>query len=141
MILPDVNMLVYAYRDDLPRHAESRAWLDATLNGDEPVALAPAVVSGFVRVVTSFRTLAEPTPLADALGAAEALVSHPKSVVLRPGAAHLGTFLRLCREGEAKGRLVSDAYLAAVAIDQGCELVTYDRDFARFPGLRWRTPA
>ena len=140
MILPDVNVLVHAYREDAPRHAPVRAWLEELVHSDRAFGLSDIVLSGFLRVVTHPRIFAPPTPLEGALEFAEALRSQPNCIVLAPGDRHWSIFTRLCREGDARGNLVPDAYLAALAIESGSELVTTDRDFARFEDLDWRTP-
>lgn len=140
MILPDVNVLVHAYREDAPRHAPVRAWLEELVHSDRAFGLSDFVLSGFLRVVTHRRIFAPPTPLEGALEFAEALRSQPNCIVLAPGDRHWSIFTRLCREGDARGNLVPDAYLAALAIESGSELVTTDRDFARFEDLDWRTP-
>ncbi|HEX5079047.1 MAG TPA: type II toxin-antitoxin system VapC family toxin [Geminicoccaceae bacterium] len=140
MIITDVNVLVYAYRAEAVDHASYWGWLDSVANGDETFALSGLVLSGFVRVVTHPRVFRPPSPIDDALGFAEDLLNQPNCVVIRPGPRHWGLFARLCRENGATGNLVPDAYLAALAIEAGCELVTTDRDFARFEGLRWRHP-
>lgn len=136
--MPDVNVLVYAYREDSTKHALHRRWLDALVNGDQAFGLAGLVVSGFLRVVTHPRIFDPPAPVARALAFASTLVEAPQRVVIEAGARHWGIFARLCRQSDARGNLVPDAYLAALAIESGCELVTDDRDFARFEGLRLR---
>ena len=140
MILPDVNVLVYAHRRDAVEHAEYRAWLEDLVNGETVFGLSDLVLSGFLRVVTHPRVFVKPTPLARALEFVEALGSAPNRVRLEPGAQHWGIFVRLCRESKVRGNLVPDAYLAALAIESGAEWVTTDRDFARFRGLKWRHP-
>lgn len=140
MILADVNVLVYAYRAEAVDHASYWRWLDSVANGDEAFALSDIVLSGFLRVVTHPRVFRPPSPIDDALGFTEDLLSQPNCVMIRPGPRHWGLFARLCRENGAAGNLVPDAYLAALAIEAGCELITTDRDFARFDGLRWRHP-
>lgn len=140
MIVPDVNILIYAFRADQPDHKRYRAWLTEALAADEPVALLGQVLSGFMRVVTNPRVFARAAPPAKAARFVEAMRSAPSAVAPRLDDSHVGTFLRLCVEVNAKGNLVADAYLAAIAIDLDAMLVTTDRDFARFPGLRWRHP-
>ena len=140
MILLDVNVLVHAFRDASPEHEAYRAWLIATIDSDEPFGLSEVVLSGFVRVATHPRIFDPPAPIADALAFADALRSQPNAVLVAPGARHWGIFERLCVVARAKGNLVADAYLAALAIESGCEWITSDRDFSRFPGLRWRHP-
>jgi len=102
--------------------------------------MSDLVLSGFLRVITSPRAFDPPMPTERALSAVEALRSRPNCVVIAPGERHWEIFTRLCRETGIKGNLVPDAYLAALAIENGCEWVTTDRDYARFAGLRWRHP-
>ena len=140
MVLPDVNVLVSAYRTDAPAHTVCRAWLESTVHGDEAFAVAELVLSGFLRIVTHPRVFARPTPVDAALEFAHALRAQPHCIQVTPGARHWSIFERLCRDADARGNLVADAYLAALAIESGCEWVTLDRDYARFAGLRWSTP-
>ncbi len=140
MILVDVNVLVHAFHEASPEHAAYRAWLTAIVERDEPFGVSELVLSGFVRVVTHHRVFDPPVPLEDALGFANALRNQPNAVVVSPGARHWATFERLCVQAGARGNLVADAYLAALAVESGSEWNTADRDFSRFPGLRWRHP-
>lgn len=140
MRLVDVHVLVYAFRADAPAHAAYRAWVEALVGSDEAYAVSDHVLAGFLRVVTHARVFHPPTPIAPALAFAHAFRERANAVPLAPGARHWGIFTKLCREAAARGNLVPDAWLAALAIESGCELVTTDRDFARFPGLRWRHP-
>ncbi len=133
-------MLVYASRDDAPRHLEYRSWLQSTLESPEPFALSELVLSGVLRVVTHPRIFATPTPLDDALAFVTTLRSHPNAVVIAPGVRHFDLFRQLCTAARTTGNLVADAYLVALAIESGIEWITDDRDFARFSGLRWRHP-
>ncbi|MCZ7649560.1 MAG: type II toxin-antitoxin system VapC family toxin [Planctomycetota bacterium] len=136
MHLLDVNVLVYAYRADAPRHDVYRVWLERLVNGDESFAVADLVFSGFLRVVTHPKVFNPPSPLDKALAFVNILRARPNFVALAPGARHWELFVRLCETGQAKGNLVPDAYLAALAIESGCTWVTSDGDFDRFPGLR-----
>lgn len=140
VILPDVNVLVYAYRQDAPKHARYRRWLKGVVDGPEAYGLSDLVLAGFLRVVTHPRVFSPPSPTAHALGFAEALRGHPNCVSVAPGQRHWSLFTDLCREARVKGNLVPDAYLAALAIESGSEWMTTDRDYSRFPGLRWRDP-
>lgn len=140
MVLPDVNILIYAYRTDSPGHAAYRAWLDGTVGANEAFGLADVVASGFLRVVTHPRVFDPPSPIEHALTFVEALRGQPNCVPVAPGSRHWSIFARLCRQAGARGNLVPDAYLAAMAIEAGCEWITTDRDYSRFPGLRWRHP-
>lgn len=140
MIAPDVNVLLYAFRPEAPRHDEYRAWLERACAGREPLGLSEVVLSGVVRVATNRRVFPNPVGTEAALAFVERLLDQPAAVALRPGARHWALFTGLCREANVSGDRVSDAYHAALAIEHGCEWVTTDRDFARFPGLRWRHP-
>jgi toxin-antitoxin system PIN domain toxin len=140
MILADVNVLVHAFREDAPRHAALRPWLEGVVRSESAFAVSELVLSGFLRVVTHPRVFNPPTPLAAALEFVEALRAQPNCVLVAPGDRHWSIFTRLCHEAEVRGNLVPDAYLAALAIESGCELVSTDRDFSRFAGLRWRPP-
>lgn len=140
MRLVDVNVLLYAFREAAPDHAAYRGWLESALQADEPFAVADLVLSSFVRIATHARIFEPSATLEEAFAFADALRGAPNAVAIAPGPRHWGLFERMCREGSARGNLVVDAYLAALAIEAGCELVTTDRDFARFPGLRWRHP-
>lgn len=140
MVLPDVNLLIYAHREELAQHVAAQAWLDGVVGGEEPYGLSDLVLSAFLRIVTNPRALVDPTPLDLALATVEHWRSPRGCVLVRPGARHWEIFTRVCRAGGAKGNLVPDAYLAALAIESGCEWNTTDRGFARYPGLRWRDP-
>jgi uncharacterized protein len=136
----DVNVLVYAYRPDADQHAKYRAWLEDLVNGDEVFGLSDLVLSGFMRVVTHPRVFSPPSRLDDAMEAVQQLRRQPTCAPLAPGPRHWEIFVKLCRAVGAKGNVIPDAYHAALAIEHGCEFITTDRGFARFPGLRWRHP-
>lgn len=140
MILPDVNVLVYAHRSDVPDHEAYRTWLEKAVASESAFGIAEVVLSGFVRVVTHAAIFPTPTPLREALAQADALRARPNCVLVAPGARHWELFVRLCSAVRARGNLVADAYLAALAIESGSEWITTDRDFSRFPELRWRHP-
>jgi toxin-antitoxin system PIN domain toxin len=133
-------VLVYAHREESSHHGVCRQWLRQAFDADEPFGIADVVLSGFVRVVTNKAIFKAPTPLGLALEVVEIVRTHPQAVAVAPGPRHWHIFTRLCRDAAATGALVADAYLAALAIESGCEWVTTDGDFARFPGLKWRRP-
>lgn len=133
-------MLAYAFRSDLPRHEDHRTWLVDTVESDSAFGLSDLVLSGFLRVVTNPRAFMRPDPIEAAVAFVEALRHRPNSVPIAPGLRHWNIFTGLCRAVGAKGNLVPDAYLAALAIESGSEWITTDRDYSRFPGLRWRHP-
>jgi toxin-antitoxin system PIN domain toxin len=140
MLAPDVNVLVYAHREELPEHGTCKTWLDYTLGADAAFGIFDTVLASFVRIVTHPRVFKTPSPLDLALTFANGLRDHPNCVLVQPGSRHWAIFERLCRETGARGNIVADAYLAALAVESGCEWVTTDRDYSRFAGLRWRSP-
>jgi uncharacterized protein len=140
MLLPDVNVLVYAHRRDSPEHLRYRRWLEEVVRSDTAFGLADIVLSGFVRIVTHPRIFGDPTPIEVAVSFVDELRNLPNCVPVHPGPRHWAIFCRLCREANAKGNLVPDAFLAALAIESGNEWISTDRSFSRFPGLRWRHP-
>ena len=140
MLLPDVNILVSAHREDSPHHAPARAWLEKTLAGPEPLGICDQVLSGFLRVVTHPRVFVTPSPLERALAFADYVRAAPRAVPVAPGGRHWRLFSELCLRANAKGNLIPDAWFAALALECGAEWITMDRDYARFPGLRWRSP-
>jgi len=139
VILCDVNVLLYAFRADAPRHAEFRAWLLDRVAAAEALGVADLVLSAPVRIATHPRVYRHPSRLDAAFAFSDALRSQPNVVAVTPGPRHWEIFRALCTSG-ATGNLVPDAYRAALAIEAGAEWITTDRDYARFPGLRWRHP-
>jgi toxin-antitoxin system PIN domain toxin len=140
VILPDVNVLLYAFRDDSADHARYRGWLDGVVNGAEAYGMSPQVLASVVRIATHPRIYAAPARLDEALSFARVLLEQPTCTVVQPGARHFSLFEDLCRRAAATGNLVQDAWIAALAVETGCEWIPTDGDFARFPGLRWRRP-
>ncbi|MQA86520.1 MAG: PIN domain-containing protein [Streptosporangiales bacterium] len=140
MILCDVNVFIHAHKEGTERHAEFLRWLTDALEGDEAFGVSDQVLSSVVRVVTNRRAFDPPSSLDEALEFVESVRTHPNAVGVAPGQRHWEIFARLCRQSGAKGNLMPDAYLAALAIESGCEWITTDRDYARFLGLRWRHP-
>lgn len=140
MILTDVNVLVYAFRRDSERHEEYRSWLEAALESEPVFGVSDLILSSVVRITTHPRIFVRPSMLDEVLTFVDFIRSQPNSVPVNPGARHWGIFVGLCRKAGAKGNLVPDAYLAALAIESGSQWVTSDRDFARFEGLTWRHP-
>jgi toxin-antitoxin system PIN domain toxin len=140
MLMPDVNILVYAHREEEKCHKAYAKWLKTLVDGVEPFALSVLVAVGFVRIVTNRRIYEDPTPLPLALAFIEQMTSHPRCRTAIPSETHLGETVRLCRAASATGKLVADAQHAALAISDGCTWVTRDGDFTRFEqhGLRWQ---
>ena len=141
MKLPDVNVLVYAVDEDSRHHATARPWLEEALSGSETVALCWNVLLGFVRVSTRPVAFERPLNAVEALDLVESWLGQPCATVVEPTARHLAVLRDLLTQAGTAGNLTSDAHLAALAIEHGAELCSYDGDFARFPGLRWTRPA
>ena len=140
MILPDVNVLIYAFRGDLPQHALCRRWIAAVVSSDARFGLSPLVMGAVVRITSNPRAFITPSAIEEAFGFCEDLLGQPHCQVVEPGDRHWDIFRRLCIETDIRGPRVTDAWFAALAIEWGCEWVTLDRDYARFPGLRWQLP-
>jgi uncharacterized protein len=141
VILPDVNVLLYAFRADSPDHALHHRWLGSILNGQMAYGMSPQVLSGVIRVATHPRIFVRPSSLAEVTAFSSLLLEQPHCQIVQPGPRHWDIFCSLCRKANATGNLVQDAWFAALAIECGCEWITTDRDFARFEGLSWRSPA
>ena len=140
MRLIDVNALVYAFRTDAREHDAYAVWLEELVNSDEAYAVSDLILSGFLRVVTHPRVFTPPTPVPAALAFVGMFRSQPSAGPIQPGARHWDIFTKICRDVSARGNLVPDAFLAALAIESGSEFVTTDGDYARFRDLRWRHP-
>jgi len=140
VLLPDVNVLIYAHRSESPEHERYAEWLRNLAEGAEPYGFSELGGSAFVRIVTNPNVWDAPTTLEDALEFIERLRGRSNARPLTHGAASWSIFASLCREARARGKLVADAYHAALALEHGCEFVTADGDFARFAGLRHRHP-
>jgi toxin-antitoxin system PIN domain toxin len=141
MILPDVNVLIYAFRKEVPQHAVCRTWLDDVVLGAERFGVSPLALAALVRITTNQRIYANPSSFEHAFGFCEDVLGQPHCQIVEPGERHWDIFRRLCIETETRGADVTDAWYAALAIEWGCEWITLDRGFARFPGLRWQRPA
>ena len=140
MFLPDVNILIYAFRPNVPQHAVCRAWLDNTILSGARFGVSPLALGAVVRITTHSRTYPVPSTIEDALGYCDDILAQPNCQIIEPGERHWEIFRRLCIETETRGPRVTDAWYAALAIEWGCEWVTMDRDYARFPGLKWCQP-
>ena len=140
MILPDVNILVHAFREDSPDHGLCHSWLEDVVNSESRYGMSPQVLSGVIRVVTHPKVFREPSDLDEALQFCEAVFKQPHCMVIQPGESHWEIFTRLCTQADARGNLVPDAWYAALAIEAGCAWITLDRDYTRFPGLEVRVP-
>lgn len=140
MVIPDINVLIYAHREELPEHDRYAQWLTELAQSDEPFGASELVLFGFIRIVTNIRAFRTPTPRDQAFAFVSQLLARPNCLRLRPGPLHWEVFERLCIQAAATGKLVSDAHHAAIAIEHGGEWISADSDFARFAKLRWRHP-
>ena len=136
MKLPDVNVLINAYRQDAASHVIARSWLNDTTSQDARFSLSKLSLAGVVRIMTERRAYAVPTTLTDAFAFCEGLLAQPNCQVIEPGERHWQIFRDLCLETGTRGGDTTDVWYAALAIEWGCEWVTFDRDFLKFPGLR-----
>lgn len=140
MIVADLNLLVYAHSAGAPLHEPARHWWEALANGTERVGIAWIVAAGFVRLLTHPDVLTTPATPAHAVDLVAEWFRSPSVVPLNPGTQHLAIFRNMLAASGVGGNLVTDAHIAALAIEYQAEVHSNDRDFARFPGLRWRNP-
>lgn len=140
MIVPDINLLLYAYDARSRYHAASRDWWEETLAGDRRVGLTWHTMLGFIRMATSPRLFEVPMTPKDAIRAVRTWLDQPGAEILSPGERHSDIVFGLIEEAGVAGSLTSDAHLAAIAIEHQAELASNDRDFGRFRGLRWFNP-
>jgi hypothetical protein len=141
MILPDVNVLICAFRADMPQHPVCRPWLVDIISGDARFGLSTMVLSAVVRITTNRRIFKSPSSIGEAFDFCQNLLAQPQCQPVEPGERHWDIFHSLCVQSDVRGPRVTDAWLAALAIESGSQWITLDRDFARFPGLDWRVPA
>ncbi|MEP6781181.1 MAG: type II toxin-antitoxin system VapC family toxin [Gemmatimonadaceae bacterium] len=140
MIVPDLNLLLYAVHKESPKHALAASWLEALLTGDEPVGLPWAVSLGFIRITTNPRVFPMPLPVDVALRLVDAWYDRRIVIAIDPGDQHWRVVRTLLTESGTAANLTSDAHLAALCIERGATLHTADADFGRFKGLRWMNP-
>lgn len=140
MILPDVNLLVYAHNLRAPQHQKALDWWNRCLEGHDGVALAWVVVLGFVRITTHPKIFERPLPVAEALARVEEWLTLPQVHLIHPPHTHFQTWSSLLKPLGSAGNLTTDSHLAALALERGLILHTTDADFSRFPGLKWKNP-
>lgn len=140
MIIPDVNLLVYAYNKSDPNHTASRRWWESCMNGSEIVGLPWIVNSGFIRIMTHLRIMKDPMHVKKATELVQTWISHPKVVTINPGPAFGDLFLGFLNQLGTGGNLTTDTQIAALAVENQATLHSCDMDFARFEGLRWVNP-
>lgn len=136
MIIVDVNVLIFAYNADAPQHDKARGWLEQALSGSEPIGLPWAVVHGFLRITTNTPAIKPPFPMTDAVAIVEEWFSSPTVTLIEPGPRYWPIFRQLLADAKVEGTLVSDAHIAALAIEHDATVCTTDRDFRGFTGVR-----
>lgn len=140
MIIPDINLLIYAHNRRDSHHEPAKAWWEETLNGNTPVGLPWVTSSGFIRIMTNRRILTEPLSPDRAVDLVRSWLDQPTVIILQPGPKFAGLFLGYLEKLGTAGNLTTDAQLAALAVESQAELHSNDTDFSRFEGLRWRNP-
>jgi toxin-antitoxin system PIN domain toxin len=140
MILPDVNVLISAFRVDQPQHSICRPWLVDIVSREAQFGLSTLILSAVVRITTNGRIYKSPSSIGEAFDFCQDLLTQPHCQLVEPGERHWDIFRNLCTQTDVRGPRVTDAWLAALAIESGSQWITLDRDFARFPGLDWRVP-
>jgi toxin-antitoxin system PIN domain toxin len=140
MILLDANLLLYAYHPQAPEHRRAAQWLESAFSGEDPVGLAWITIWAFIRIVTNSRVFERPLGTDEAVAIAGGWLSQPSAVLLEPGERYWAILRLLLVDGQVSGPLVTDAALAALALEHGAVLCTTDRDFSRFPSLKTLNP-
>ena len=140
MIVPDMNLLLYATNSDTPQHERANQWLGAIMTGDEPIGFSWFVLVGFVRIATNPRVYQKPMTVAQATGIVDAWLGNHLVTIVEPSPSHWEVLRALLRESGTAGNLTNDAHLAALCIERGATLHSADGDFSRYRGLRWVNP-
>jgi toxin-antitoxin system PIN domain toxin len=140
VILVDSNLLLYAFDAGAKHHEAARSWLEGVLDSSEQVGFAWVTLLAFVRIGTNPNALSRALSIEEATDIVTSILQRPNAILLDPGERHWTLLHRLLVDAQARGDLVTDAHLAALAIEHGATVCTLDRDFAHFPGLRWRNP-
>lgn len=140
MILVDANLLIYAHVKSFPQHEQARSWLDARLNGDDPVGLPWPCLLAFLRITTNPKMFERPEPISAAWSQVESWLSAERVWIPSPTARHQEILGRLLSGSKIRGNLVQDVHLAAISIEHGLTLCSTDADFAKFIGVRWINP-
>ncbi|NEW41412.1 type II toxin-antitoxin system VapC family toxin [Nocardia cyriacigeorgica] len=141
MKIVDLNVLLYAINEDSPHHRSAHAWLEEALNGVEPIGFCWAVILGYIRISTNPRIFPNPPAAEDVVSDVRSWLSSDAAVVVEPGPRHLDLMEGLLEKAGTAGNLVTDTHIAALAIEHGAGVVTFDSDFERFDGVRWSKPS
>ncbi|MBN1959384.1 MAG: type II toxin-antitoxin system VapC family toxin [Deltaproteobacteria bacterium] len=140
MIIPDINLLIYAYNADAPLHSKACLWWEELINLSSPIAIPWVVSCGFIRLMTHTAVLQFPMFPAEAVGIVASWYERRHVQVINPGPRHLAILGSLFTDTKVAGNLTTDTHLAAIAIEYQCEIHSNDYDFSRFKGLRWSNP-
>lgn len=140
MLIPDLNLLIYAHDPSSLHHSAARLWWEELLNSKRSVGLAWVTILGFIRLSTNHKVVPNPTTPAQAVAQIRSWMDRPNVRILTPGEGHAEILFKLLEIVGVAGNLTTDAHLAALAIEYHAELASSDTDFARFPGLRWQNP-
>jgi toxin-antitoxin system PIN domain toxin len=140
LIAPDANLLIYSYDPNAPLHAKSRNWMEDLFSSDDPVGIPFLCVHAFMRYVTDAKRLAAPLRFNEAAEIVDLWTSLPNVRILYPGERHWQVFQHICSQVRIAGPRLTDAAIAAIALEHNAIIHTNDRDFARFPNLRWHNP-
>jgi toxin-antitoxin system PIN domain toxin len=138
--LVDANVLIYAVDADARHHDAARRWLDRALSGSDTVLVPWVCALAFLRLTTSARVFESPLGADDAIDILEGWLAQPSVISPEPATGHLGRLREMLRDTGSGGNLVTDAHLAALAAQHRATVVTFDSDFARFPGVDWMRP-
>jgi len=139
--LVDANVLLYSVNEDEPHHARAKGWLDRALGGAEAVGLAWLPMLAFLRLSTNPRVFPEPLSVDTAAGLLEVWLSAPAALVVHPTTRHAAVLAGLLAGSGTAGNLVNDAHLAALSIEHSATVMSFDRDFGKFTGIRWEEPS
>ena len=140
MIIPDVNLLVYAYNSDAPFHHQAKQWWEACMNGTQSIAIPWVVALGFLRLMTSRSVMQRPMAMGTSINHLASWLEQPTVCILQPGPRHIAILKGFCEADVLSGALLTDSHIAALAIENQAHVHSNDSDFSRFPGLRWSNP-
>jgi toxin-antitoxin system PIN domain toxin len=140
MIVPDINLLIYAYNEQAPKHSQAKTWWENCLNGEDIIGIPWIVISGYLRLMTHARVMTTPMPVTEATANVRQWISQPVVRTIEPGSQFAKHFLRNLEVLGTAGNLTTDAFIAAIAQEHQAEVHSNDADFARFQGLRHKNP-